>query len=243
MAEKGGTGMEATQNRKIWGLSQEGLKSIACLTMLLDHIGAVFVPGYYTYYVLRLIGRIAFPIYCFLLAEGVHYTRNPRKYALRLALGAAASEIPFDLAFYGGVTLAHQSVMLTLLLGFWALGIWKRWPAWSRVPMAAALALAAEWLHTDYGAWGVVLILIFGIFRTHPRWQLALVLTVILLAMGSIAVPFLLGIPIELFALLALIPIGLYSGKRGRPARGKQLFFYGFYPVHLLLLWLLAQAV
>ena len=243
MAEKGGTGMEATQNRKIWGLSQEGLKSIACLTMFLDHIGAVFVPGYYTYYVLRLIGRIAFPIYCFLLAEGVHYTRNPRKYALRLALGAVASEIPFDLAFYGGVTLAHQSVMLTLLLGFGVVMLWEKLPIWAGVTLTAMLALAAEWLNTDYGGWGVVLIVAFGALREKPRWQLVLLLTLILLSMDSIGVPFLWGIPIELFALLALIPIGLYSGKRGRPARGKQLFFYGFYPVHLLLLWLLAQAV
>lgn len=233
--------MELAATGKGRGLRQEGLKSIACLTMLLDHIGAVFMPGYYTYYILRILGRIAFPIYCFLLAEGAHYTRNPRKYALRLALGAVASEIPFDLAFYGGPTLAHQSVMLTLLLGFGALMVWKKLPIWAGVPMTALLSLAAEWLNTDYGAWGVVLIVAFGVLRERPRWQLALVVTLILLAMGSIGVPFLWGIPIELFALVALIPIGLYTGKRGRPTGGKQLFFYGFYPVHLLLLWIADQ--
>ena len=233
--------MKSTQNIRIWGLSQEGLKGIACLTMLLDHIGAVFVPGYYTYYILRIIGRIAFPIYCFLLAEGVHYTRNPGKYALRLALGAVASEIPFDLAFYGGLTVAHQSVMLTLLLGFGALMAWKKLPIWVGIPVTALLALAAEGLNTDYGAWGVVLIVAFWVLRGRPRWQLVLMLTLILLAMDSIGVPFLWGIPIELFALLAMSPIGLYSGKRGRPTRGKQLFFYGFYPVHLLLLWMVNQ--
>lgn len=229
--------MTLTVDRKGPELGQEGLKCIACLSMLLDHIGAVFVPGYYTYYILRILGRIAFPIYCFLLAEGVHFTRNPRKYALRLALGAAASEIPFDLAFYGGLTWAHQSVMLTLLLGFFALEIWKRWPVWSRVPMAAALALTAEWINTDYGAWGVVLILVFGVLRERPRWQLALALTAVLLAMGSIGVPFLWGLPIEMFALLALVPIFLYSGKKRGCGKGAQLFFYSFYPVHLVLLW------
>lgn len=230
--------MKSTQNIRIWGLSQEGLKGIACLTMLLDHIGAVFVPGYYTYYILRIIGRIAFPIYCFLLAEGVHYTRNPGKYALRLALGAVASEIPFDLAFYGGLTVAHQSVMLTLLLGFGALMAWKKLPIWVGIPVTALLALAAEGLNTDYGAWGVVLIVAFGLLREKPRWQLALLLTLILLAMDSIGVPFLWGIPIELFALLALIPIYLYSGKKRGQGRGSQLLFYCFYPVHLALLWL-----
>lgn len=223
------------------GLGQEGLKTIACVTMLLDHIGAVFLPGYYTYYILRILGRIAFPIYCFLLAEGVHYTRDSRKYALRLGLAALAAEIPFDLAFYGKMTWAHQSVMVTLLLGFAALKIWKAWPIWSRVPMAVVLALTAEWMNTDYGAWGVVLILVFGIFRTQPRWQLALTLTVVLLAMDSVSVPFLFDIPIEMFALLALIPISLYSGEKRGQGRGMQFLFYSFYPVHLLFLWVLEQ--
>ena len=77
------------------GISQEGLKILACLTMLLDHIGAVFVRGY----TLRIIGRIAFPIYCFLLVEGVLHTKNPRRYGLRLGIGLLLSEIPFDLLF------------------------------------------------------------------------------------------------------------------------------------------------
>ena len=230
--------MEATLNRKSRGLSQEGVKVIACLTMLLDHIGAVFMPGYYTYYILRIIGRIAFPIYCFQLAEGVHYTRNPGKYALRLALWAVASEIPFDLAFYGGLTIEHQSVMLTLLLGFGALMVWKKLPIWAGVTLTALLALAAEWLNSDYGAWGVVLIVAFGVLREKPRWQLVLVLTLILLAMDSIGVPFLWGIPIELFALLAMIPIYLYSGQKRGKGRGSKFLFYSFYPVHLALLWL-----
>lgn len=231
--------MELAATGRGRGLGQEGLKAIACLTMLLDHIGAVFVPGYYTYYILRIFGRISFPIYCFLLAEGVHFTRNPRKYALRLALGAAAAEIPFDLAFYGGLTLENQSVMLTLLLGFAALEAWKKLPPWAGVPATAMLALAAEWLNADYGAWGVVLIVAFGVLRERPRWQLILAVTLILLAMDSIGIPFLFGIPIELFALLAFVPICLYSGEKRGQGRGIQLLFYCFYPVHLLLLWVL----
>lgn len=225
------------------GLGQEGLKIIACLTMLLDHIGAVFVPGYYTYYILRILGRVAFPIYCFLLAEGAHYTRNPGKYALRLCLGAVAAELPFDLAFYGGPTLEHQSVMLTLLLGYAALEGWRRLPGWSCVPVTALLALGAEWLNTDYGAWGVVLIAAFGLLRGRSRWQLVVMLLLIFLAMGGIGVPFLGDVPIELFALLALIPIFLYSGKKGSWARGIQFLFYCFYPVHLLLLWILEKTL
>ena len=80
------------------GLSQETLKIIACVTMLIDHVGATVVESqffvtpfdgiYYLYFAMRIIGRVAFPIYCFLLAEGAHYTHDPRKYALRLFIGA-----------------------------------------------------------------------------------------------------------------------------------------------------------
>ena len=83
------------------GLSQETLKIIACVTMLIDHVGATVVESqffvtpfdgiYYLYFAMRIIGRVAFPIYCFLLAEGAHYTHNPRKYALRLFIGALLS--------------------------------------------------------------------------------------------------------------------------------------------------------
>ena len=118
------------------GISQEALKLIACVTMLIDHVGATLVWNYYLhnptlelycfYNVLRLIGRVAFPIYCFLLAEGAHYTRNPKKYALRLAVGAALAEIPCDIAFFDGMTLAHSSVMVTLLLGCGMIEAMKR---------------------------------------------------------------------------------------------------------------------
>ena len=104
-------------HRRKFGLSQEGLKLIACVTMLIDHIGAVFFP----YAIgLRIIGRISFPIYCFLLAEGVHHTRSPLKYGLRLLLVAVISELPYDFLFYGRFTWLRNSVMVTLLLGFGA---------------------------------------------------------------------------------------------------------------------------
>lgn len=233
--------MEARENGRSCGLSQEGLKAIACVTMLLDHIGAIFVPGYYTYYILRILGRIAFPIYCFLLVEGVYHTRSPRKYALRLSLGAVISEIPFDLAFYGGPTLAHQNVMLTLLLGFCVVEAGKRLPGWIQFPAALALAWLAEWLGTDYGAWGVVLIFLFSLARQQhwPKWALVPVMGAVLLAMDSAAVPFLWGLPIELFGLAALIPIFFYSGQKRRAGQGSRLLGYGFYPGHLLVLYAL----
>ena len=120
------------------GLSQETLKIIACVTMLIDHVGATVVESqffvtpfdgiYYLYFAMRIIGRVAFPIYCFLLAEGAHYTHNPRKYALRLFIGALLSEPGFDIALFGGWTWENQSVMVTLLLGFGMVELMKKCP-------------------------------------------------------------------------------------------------------------------
>ena len=95
-------------------LSQEGLKVIACISMLVDHIGAMLFPELAW---LRIIGRLAFPIYCFLLVEGMKYTRNPKNYILRLGIGMLLAELPFDILFEKGFSWASQSVMVTLTLG------------------------------------------------------------------------------------------------------------------------------
>ena len=104
-------------------LMQEDLKLIACITMLIDHFGHAIVPELPVpymaelYYACRIIGRLAFPLYCFLLAEGMQHTRNPKNYILRLGLGILLAELPFDILFEGHLTWAYQSVMVTLTLG------------------------------------------------------------------------------------------------------------------------------
>ena len=107
--------MDNRLNVQCRSISQEGLKLLACLTMLLDHTGAILVAeilrsgaeyGFLRqlYTLLRTIGRISFPIYCYLLTEGVHYTKNPRRYFLRLLIAALLAELPYDLALRGGFT-------------------------------------------------------------------------------------------------------------------------------------------
>lgn len=218
--------------------SQEGLKLMACLTMLIDHIGATMIPNMS----LRVIGRLAFPIYCFLMVEGIWHTRNVKKYAVRLAIGALLSEIPFDLLFFGRLTFAHQSVMVTLLLGLLAV-CWGRKLNNYLLPFAVCF-LAAEFLCTDYGGWGVAVICMFAITKElpHKNWLQFAGLALIFWAMGSYRLP--VGgirIPIQLFALPAMIPISLYSGQKLSHNRLAQWAFYLFYPVHLTVLLLMVM--
>ena len=217
-------------------ISQEGLKLIACVTMLLDHIGAVLVP----WTGLRIIGRLAFPIYCFLLAEGITHTRDPKKYALRLGLGALLAEVPFDLLFFGRLTLAHQSVMVTLLLGF-LMAQWAKKKGNIWLPLAVCY-LAGEILGADYGGTGVALVAIFVFTAGHPRkiWIQTGLLALLMLLMGSMRVRVgIVTVPIQLFALLAMIPIALYSGEKTTRNIWIQRGFYLFYPVHLAVLYLI----
>lgn len=225
--------------RKECGFSQETLKLIACVSMLIDHIGAVLVP----LRVLRVIGRLAFPIFCFLLAEGSVRTHNPEKYAIRLGIGVVLSELPFDLAFFHGWTWEHQNVMLTLLLGFLALESMKyfRNPMW-KILAALPFAAAAQFIHTDYGGRGVLLIAMFGIVR-GMKWEGVLQFLGMILICGILfgarIGPGGITIPTELFAVGAIVPIRLYNGQKRYNSKAMQWAFYLFYPAHIGILWLI----
>ena len=217
--------------------SQEGLKLLACVTMLTDHIGATLYPSLIW---LRVIGRLAFPIYCFLLVEGIWHTKNTKKYATRLFAGAVLSEIPFELLFFGALTWRHQSIMMTLILGLVAV-FWGRQKKNYWLPFAVCF-FVAEFMNTDYGGWGVALICMFAITEELPHKKLLQLLGMALVfwCMNSYQLPILgMRIPIQMFGLLALIPIWCYSGVKLTSSRLVQWAFYLFYPVHLIVLLLI----
>lgn len=222
-------------------LTQEHLKLLACLLMLIDHIGFLnLVPGCYTE--LRTIGRLAFPIFCFLLCEGFLHTRNRGKYMLRLAIGAVLSEIPFNLLVSGQVFCIYkQSVMLTLLLAFCMAILMEKT---DKIPLKLLLIvpfyLLADLLRTDYGGAGILMVAIFLLTENLPHkllWQTGLLLLAQFFVGGWKLDIFGIPVPIQVFAVLAMVPIALYSGKKTTHSRVIQWAFYLFYPVHMAILW------
>ena len=199
------------------------LKLLAMLAMTADHIGAVFFPEIP---LLRWIGRLAMPVLCFFIGEGLRHTRSPRRYLLRLTGFALLSELPFDLAFYGGIEWGHQNVYFTLALGLLAL-----WAIQSRGMegwlLALTAALAAELLGCDYGMYGVLLILLLDRFHRARSEQLA--------GAALLNLAFF-GLQTQTLSLIALPLLWLYNGKRGRDDRR---LFYLYYPVHLCVLGIL----
>ncbi len=219
--------------------SGSGLKALALLAMLVDHSAILFAPllgrelfvlfglRFTPYLLLRGFGRIAFPIFCFLLAEGYRHTRSRSRYALSLLLFSLLSELPYNLFNAGTLHYAHQNVFFTLLLGFlaiWALDRFREQPFWAALCVLGLLA-ASYFLHADYGWKGFCFLVLTYVAAEYPAAQ----------ALAGLSL-----LPWPVGVALSYLPLNLYNGKRGF-IRSPWLKYgcYAFYPVHLLLLWLL----
>jgi hypothetical protein len=192
------------------------------------------------YWAMRLIGRIAFPIYCFLLVEGIRHTHNKMKYAIRLGIFALVSEVPFNLAFFGQpLYWDHQNVFWTLLFAFLAMWMWEQIWVWNAaaakksqrvwrvvggVFASLAICMIAECLNTDYGFLGVACTLVLYGLRKRQLILAPVGAFCFWMSESFWTVP------------LSFIPVLLYNGKRGLKLK---VFFYVMYPLHLLILGLL----
>lgn len=197
--------------------------------MVIDHIGAIFFPEEWMF---RYIGRVAFPIFCFLLTEGVYYTHDIRRYMLRLGIFAVISEVPYDLAFHGEILeFEGQNVFFTLFLGVMLLYLLEKGGEWPVKVMEVLLFMwIAVMLKTDYSFKGILLISMFYFLREY-RW--------IRLAGGALW-NFLWNNPIQEYGVLSVIPLALYNGERGKSMK---YFFYIFYPLHLMILFMLFKVL
>ncbi len=234
--------MKITVNTPSKCISGSMLKLLAMLTMLIDHTShciLIEIPfftkafltlggyGISVYHICRMLGRIAFPLFCFLIVEGFIHTKSRMKYGIRLFIFALLSELPWNLANSGALLYYSQNVMFTLLFGYLALCAIENFEN-EKIKQLFALILlfiACTLLNLDYGVKGLGLILIIYLLREKPVPQAII---------GSCILPY------GLVAGMAFVPINLYNGKRGfmRGAFAKYSAYF-FYPVHLLVLGLI----
>lgn len=233
------------QNKET-GICGSTLKIIALVSMLIDHLAVALLEvnvgnkDSFLYRlpwsiqtmlqvdaVLREIGRLAFPIFCFLLVQGAIYTHNRTKYLRNMVVFALVSEIPFDLAFHNTIWYTDsQNVFFTLALGLISIYIFDWWKGkeWISFGIVAVIAVIAYFLRTDYGAAGVILIVFFWLFRFEEKLRTIFC---------SVWMIFGIGLS-EAAGIFAFLPIHFYSGERGKSLK---YVFYFFYPLHLLVLF------
>lgn len=256
-------------------LTHSQLKMIAIALMFIDHVGALGIEKFLLYagyfnsamahstalvplqpigfyevlytldIYLRFLGRAAFPLFAFMIAEGFRHTGNRRKYFLRLVAFAFISEIPYNLGT-SWVLFApdNQNVFFTLVLGFLCiLGISKareRYDAGAPISYVIAQSLliiivtsiTAGLLSTDYGACGVLAIVLFYLLHKQRLLAASFSCLCLCVSVGGL----------EIGAFLCLIPITFYNGQKGKATIGKY-FFYFFYPLHILSLFIVARMV
>lgn len=255
------------------GITSSQLKNFAIIFMAIDHIAYVVVYYLYyipalqahnagepipatalallnLYYIMRYIGRIAFPLFCFMIVQGFIYTRSRKKYLMRLVIFAFISEIPFNLANLGTPFYPeYQNVFFTLSLGLLCImildhlinhfSLHERKNMIALIVICAAViagfSLAGYFIHSDYDWSGVLTIVILYLLSSKPVIGMAIACTVLTLSTLSAGL-------FEIFCFASIFFVALYNGEKGHSRLGKY-FFYAFYPAHLLILWAILEII
>lgn len=212
------------------------IKMIAIISMLVDHTGAILFPEFL---ILRVIGRLAFPLFAFLITEGFRKTSDVKRYMMRLSIFALISQYPF---YYAFGSEAGLNIFVTLVSGLLVLYLHKKYQ--SIIPVII-IAVIGELLNMDYGAFGIFLIFIIQIYRDNWFNMMKYILGLYLLfyflpSISSIISGKLDFNLIQLSALFSYPLIIYYNGKRGLKIK---YLFYIFYPLHLLILALLRDNI
>lgn len=227
---------------KVKILSGSWLKIIAMLSMLCDHVAGHLLTGSEIVLfsagntqitlveAMHWFGRIAFPIFCFLLTEGFIHTRSKTKYGASLLIFALISEIPWNLEHNNTLFYGSQNVFFTLFLGFLGMVVLEKLKKQPILMLVLIIALGAvsALIRCDYGLKGFAFIILLYALREH---EVLRIVPIVLL--NSF-----------MFAVFAFVPISFYSGKRGF-IKGKifKYFFYAFYPVHIFVIYLIKYNV
>lgn len=246
------------------------LKIIACICMVIDHTAEIFDISDINmgmYLGMKYVGRLAFPIFAFLIVQGYQKTNNLNKYLFRLGLFALVSEIPYDISFYDSyVDFDNQNVFFTLFFGIVAILLYEtfRKSIMKSTLIGMSVGLLAEYMNTDYGAMGVWLILFLFVFREEKSKQYIAGVSVIVLSVicsyitrvsgytsnllmihryeilfSCSEVQVYLYLFMNLFGVVGLLCIWLYNEKKGYKAKIVKYLFYVFYPFHIMFLYFL----
>jgi len=226
-------------------LTANKLKIIAVVLMLLDHFAGIFLPANtLIYMILKSIGRIVAPVFCYLIAEGFHYTSNIKKYIFRLFIFALISHIPYNLAF-GQPFFPYTSVFWALLMGLIALTFIKS----DKIHLVLKLIILAACCALAYTAnWNFVAVLWiagFGLFQGDLIKQIISFCVIgIVFHLAPVCLRFFISNSTYLhwyqFGIFLAIPFFLlYSGKLGKKSKIITWSFYIFYPAHLIILYLI----
>lgn len=210
------------------------LKIIAAVTMFIDHAGLILFPQYRIF---RIIGRLAFPIYAYCIAEGFRYTKNRKKYFLRVFILGVLCQIVYTVVERD----LYIGILLTFSLSIGLMALADRFLAERRegkigwgilfFPAVIAVYLLTHYVEVDYGFFGVMLPVFTSFFEDKPR-------RLVMFGAGLVAVSmeqFFLGSMTQFYSLLAIIPVCLYNGKQGKYKLKN--FFYIFYPAHMVFLY------
>ncbi len=203
------------------------LKVLACTTMLIDHIGLLFFPDQVLF---RIIGRLAFPLFAFLIAEGFLHTNSVRVYFWRLMIFGLLSQVPFGYYLHlAGHNPYVLNVFFTLILGLVALMlITSKQTTLIKSLGLVGVSILSLVFNPSYSLYGVLTVVASFVYQRHPIFGISLlVILPVLESLGQGYLP-------QNFAILSIFPILLYIGQKGTHI--SKWWFYAFYPVHFIVL-------
>ncbi len=221
------------QTRK-FDLIRELLKAIAVITMTVDHVGVIFFPDIL---LLRVIGRLSFPIFSYLLVLGVESTGNPRNYIARLLFFAAISQTPYFLAF-GFEPLEQLNIFFTLSLGLLSIILYRR-RSW-----LILLPVLAAFVNVEGSVYGIAVIIIMAVLREDKRIGVPafIFINVLLLSENYVQTLSLLALPIVLLHDSGLCRIEIETSGNSVFYSLRKYLFYVYYPFHLTLFYLIQSS-
>jgi hypothetical protein len=213
--------------------------------MLIDHTGFILFPKMI---ILRLIGRLSFPLFAWFISEGYMHTRSFKKYILRLSVFAIALESPFILfsSYFQSTGKDTLNIFFTLSLGLLSIYAYdKTENKLQKVLFPTIIALFAQSIKADYGFYGIMTILLFYIFNNNFfKTALYQIMFNLIYAAAVLGYNYMNNIAIDTFVILqifsifSLLFIKSYNKKQGKKMK---YFFYIFYPAHIILLYLISQ--